>query len=414
MAVLWKPELDAEAARWREIAQSLGEAHFAPLAAEIDRDQRYPWENVEKLVESGISGLMIDPAYGGQGAALTTGVTVMEELTRCCASTGAIFAIHAMGAGSLAAAGSEAQREHYLAEVVAGRAISFALTERGAGSDPSAIESRGTRMADGWHLQGEKIFIGNGGASQHYIAFVRTDPDAGRRGISAIMTSLSDDGTEVTAYADRMGLRGSRTSNLKFDTVVPSERVLGEPGEGLKIAMATLNTGRVMIAAQGIGFALAAFEHAANEASVRTTFDTPIIDNQGISFRLADLATEISAARMLVWEAAQAGPDSPRTRALASMAKLMATEVAGRAVDAAVQIFGGDGYCKPNPVERLYRDQRISTIYEGTSEIQRMTLGRAIGEAARAGAYRPYEAVATAYGHPSFGEVADSAAEASR
>lgn len=414
MAVLWQPELDAEAAHWRGIAQSLGEAHFAPLAAEIDRDQRYPWENVEKLVESGISGLMIDPAYGGQGAALTAGVTVMEELTRCCASTGAIFAIHAMGAGSLAAAGDDAQREHYLAEVVAGRAISFALTERGAGSDPSAIQSRGTRTSDGWHLQGEKIFIGNGGASQHYITFVRTDPHAGPKGISAIMTSLSDTGTEVTAYADRMGLRGSRTSNLEFDTVVPPERILGEPGEGLRIAMATLNTGRVMIAAQGIGLALAAFEHAANESSVRTTFDTPIIDNQGISFRLADLAIEISAARMLVWEAAQAGPDSPRTRSLASMAKLMATEVAGRAVDAAVQIFGGDGYCKPNPVERLYRDQRISTIYEGTSEIQRMTLGRAIGEAARAGAYRPYESVTTAYGHPSFGEAVGSAEGESR
>lgn len=413
MTVLWQPELDAEASTWRDITQSLGRDHFAPLAAELDREQRYPWENVEKLVESGISGLMIDPAYGGQGAALTTGVTVMEELTRCCASTGAIFAIHAMGAGSMAGAGSAEQREHYLAEVVAGRAISFALTERGAGSDPSAIRSRGTRTADGWHLKGEKIFIGNGGASKHYIAFVRTDPDAGRRGISAIMTSLDDAGTEVTKYADRMGLRGSRTSNLEFDTVVPADRILGEPGEGLRIAMATLNTGRVMIAAQGIGFALAAFEHAANEASVRSTFGTPIIDNQGISFRLADLATEISAARMLVWEAAQAGPDSPRTRALASMAKLMATEVAGKAVDAAVQIFGGDGYCKPNPVERLYRDQRISTIYEGTSEIQRMTLGRSIGEAARAGAYRPYEPVATAYGHPSFGADVEADADVS-
>lgn len=403
MTVLWQPELDDEATRWLDTVRALGHDHFAPLAAELDREQRYPWENVEKLVDSGISGLMIDPSYGGQGAALTTGVTVMEELTRCCASTGAIFAIQAMGAGSLAAAGNDAQREHYLAEVVAGRAISFALTERGAGSDPTAIQAQGHRTADGWHLRGEKIFIGNGGASEHYIAFVRTDPDAGRRGISAIMTSLSDEGTEVTKYADRMGLRGSRTSNLELDTVVPQERILGRPGDGLRIAMATLNTGRVMIAAQGIGFALAAFEHAANEAAVRTTFGSPIINNQSISFRLADLATEISAARMLVWEAAQAGPDSTRTRALASMAKLMATEVAGKAVDTAVQVFGGDGYCKPNPVERLYRDQRISTIYEGTSEIQRLTLGRAIGDAALAGRYQPYETVSTAYGHPPFG-----------
>ena len=404
MNVLWEPELGQEESHWLDVVRTLNREHFAPLAAELDRDQRYPWENVEKLVDAGIPGLMIDREFGGHGAQLTTGVTVMTELTRACAATGAIFAIQAMGANSLAGAGSTEQKEYYLSEVVAGRAISFALTERGAGSDPSAIQATGTRVGDDWHLNGEKIFIGNGGASEHYIAFVRTDPSAGRRGISAIMTSLSDEGTEVTKYADRMGLRGSRTSNLMMDTLVPGDRLLGEPGDGLRIAMATLNTGRVMIAAQGIGFALAAYEYAANEAVRRSTFGQPIMDNQGISFPLADLATEISAARMLTWEAAQAGPDSPRTRALASMAKLKATEVAGKAVDVAVQVFGGDGYCKPNPVEQLYRDQRISTIYEGTSEIQRLSLGRMIAQAAESGAYQPYREVTTAYGHAPFGE----------
>ncbi|MGY1723498.1 acyl-CoA dehydrogenase family protein [Blastococcus sp. SYSU DS0533] len=403
MTVLWQPPLDEEAKRWVAVAEDLNREHFVPRAAEIDREQRYPWENVEQLVASGLSGLMIPREHGGQGASLATGVAVMAELTRGCASTGAIFAIYAMGAGSLAGAGSDEQKEYYLREIVDGRAVSFALTERGAGSDPSAIQASAVREGEGWHLSGEKIFIGNGGASKHYIAFVRTDPDAGSRGITAFMTSLDDEGSVVDKFADRMGLRGSRTSNLRLDTWVPAERQVGELGEGLRIALATLNSGRVMIAAQGIGLATAAFEHASTEAVRRRTFGRAIMENQGISFRLADVATKLSAARMLTWEAAHAGPDSPRTRAMASMAKLYATEVAHEAVDLAVQVFGGDGYCKPNPVERIYRDQRISEIYEGSSEIQRLSIARAIGQAARDGQLAPLEPVATAYGHEAFG-----------
>jgi len=402
MSILWEPVLDDEAAHWVKIARSLNEEHFAKLAAELDRDQRYPWENVEKLVASGISGLAIPKEYGGSGAKLTTRVSVMAELTRACASTGAIFAIHAMGAAPIALAGTEPQKETYFAEVLRGRAVSFALTERGAGSDPAAMAATGTRADGGWRLRGEKIFIGNGGASQHYVAFVRTDLEAGARGISAFLTSLDDHGTVVDAYADRMGLRGSRTSNLKLNTDVADDRLVGELGQGLRIALKTLNEGRIMIAAQGIGIATAAFEYASTESVHRKAFGNPIIDYQGISFKLADVATKLSAARMLTWEAAQSGADSPRTRALASMAKLYATEVAHEAVDVAVQVFGGDGYCKPNPVERLYRDQRISEIYEGSSEIQRLTLARAIGQAARGGDFAPLVPAATAYGHAPF------------
>lgn len=400
MTVLWELPLDDEAKHWVDIAHDLNVRYFVPLAAEIDRDQRYPWENVEQLVASGISTLMVPRELGGQGASLTTGVAVIAELTRGCASTAAIFAIHAMGAGSIISAGSQAQKEHYLGEVGQGRAVSFALTERGAGSDPASIRATGVREGDGWRLRGEKIYIGNGGASQHYIAFVRTDPDAGSRGISAFMTSLDDEGTVIDGYADRMGLRGSQTSNLKLDTYVDESRLVGELGDGLRIALSTLNTGRVMIAAQSLGLATAAFEHASTEAVHRSTFGRPIIENQGISFRLADIATRLSAARLLTWEAAQAGPDSPRTRSLASMAKLYATEVAHEAVDVAVQVFGGDGYCKPNPVERLYRDQRIFEIFEGSSEVQRLSIGRAIASAAGDGLYTPLERPTTAYGHP--------------
>jgi alkylation response protein AidB-like acyl-CoA dehydrogenase len=403
MTVLWEYPFDDEAKHWSSVAHDLNREHFVPLAAELDREQRYGWENVEKLVESGISGLLIPREYGGAGASLATGVAVMEELARGCASTSAIYGIFALGALPIVSHANNEQKEFYLNEIKSGRAVSFALTERGAGSDASAVKATGTREGDGWRLKGEKIFIGNGGGSQHYVAFVVTDPDAGRgRGISAILTSLDDEGTAVTRYADRMGLRGARTSNLVMDTHVPADRLVGELGGGLRIALSTLNTGRITIAAQSLGLAVAAFEHAATEASKRQTFGSPIIDNQSISFRLADLATRISAARMLTWEAAHAGSDSPRTRALASMAKLYASEVAGEAVNFAVQVFGGDGYCKPNPVERLYRDERILEIYEGSSEILRMTLGRAIKSAATDGLLAPLEPVATAYGHEPF------------
>jgi alkylation response protein AidB-like acyl-CoA dehydrogenase len=399
MSVLWELPLDDEAKYWVGVADQLNREYFVPRAAEIDREQRYPWENVEQLVASGLSGLMIPREYGGAGASLATGVAVMAELTRGCASTGAIFAIHAMGAGALSIAGSHEQRTLYFGEITAGHAVSFALTERGAGSDPAAITSTGMREGDSWRLRGEKIFIGNGGASEHYVAFVRTDPDAGRRGISAFITSLSDEGTLVDRWADRMGLRGSRTSNLKLDTLVSDDRLLGQLGHGLRIAMSTLNSGRIMIAAQAIGLATAAFEHASTEAVHRSTFGRPIIENQGISFRLADVATKLSAARALTWQAAHADVDSKPTRALASMSKLFASEVAHEAVDLAVQVYGGDGYCKPNPVERIYRDQRIAEIYEGSSEIQRLTLGRAIVDAVHQHAYEPLERATTAYGH---------------
>jgi alkylation response protein AidB-like acyl-CoA dehydrogenase len=402
MTVLWEMPLDEEAKHWVNVTEDLNRAFFVPRAAEVDREQRYPWENVEKLVDSGLSGLMIPREYGGQGASLATAAAVMAELSRGCASTGAIFAIHVMGGGCLLIASNEEQKNYYFDEIVHGRAVSFALTERGAGSDPASIAASAVREGQSWRLRGEKIFIGNGGASQHYVAFVRTDPAAGSRGVSAFMTSLSDDGTEVDRYADRMGLRGSQTSNLKLDTLVGEERLVGEYGDGLRIAMSTLNSGRVVIAAQGIGMATAAFEHASTEASRRRTFGRPIIENQAIGFRLADIATRLSAARMLTYEAATAGPDSPRTRALASMAKLYATEVAHDAVDLAVQVYGGDGYCKPNPVERLYRDQRITEIYEGTSEIQRLSLSRMIAGYASDGRFLPLEPAATAYGHEAF------------
>jgi len=378
MAVIWEPELSDEARRWRDLARSLAAERFGPLVEELDREQRYPWESVQVLVDSGLAGLFVSPDYGGQGARFDTVCAVIEELSRTCPSTGAIVTAYALGGTPLVLAGTAEQREKYLGGLAAGQAISFALTEQGAGSDAAGIRTTAERTPGGWRLRGEKIYIGNGGASQYYVVFALTDPDAGTRGISAFMVDKDADGVVIDRYEDKMGLRGTLTSNLRLDTEVAEDALVGAPNRGMGLAMRTLNAGRITVAAQSVGVALAAYDVASREAVRRRTFGTSIIDNQGISFPLADVATRITAARMLTVQAARAYVDGADVGILGAMAKLEASETAHLAANLAVQVFGGDGYCKPCPAERIYRDQRILEIYEGTSEIQRLVIGRAI------------------------------------
>jgi len=378
MAVIWEPELSDEARRWRDLARSLAAEHFGPLAAELDREQRYPWESVQVLVDSGLAGLFVSPDYGGQGARFDTVCAVIEELSRTCPSTGAIVTAYALGGTPLVLAGTAEQREKYLGGLAAGKAISFALTELGAGSDAAGIRTTAERTAGGWRLRGEKLYIGNGGASQYYVVFALTDPAAGTRGISAFMVDKDADGVRIDRYEDKMGLRGTLTSNLRLDTVVAEIALVGQLNRGMGLAMRTLNAGRITVAAQSVGVALAAYDVASREAVRRQTFGTSIIDNQGISFPLADVATRITAARMLTTQAALAYAAGADVGILGAMAKLEASETAHLAANLAVQVFGGEGYCKPCPAERIYRDQRILEIYEGTSEIQRLVIGRAI------------------------------------
>jgi alkylation response protein AidB-like acyl-CoA dehydrogenase len=383
MGVIWQPELAAESVRWRDIAARVTAEHFAPLAAEVDRDQRYPWENVRALVEHKLACLFIPKAYGGEGASLTTTAAVVEAIGTGCSSTAAILCVYQLGAFPVLLAGREDQKAFYLGEMARGVATSFALSERGAGSDAAAIEATATREGDGWRLRGEKYWIGNGGASRYYVVFAktelnRTDPAAGSRGITAFMVDKEASGVVIDELADKMGIRGTQTSNLKLDTLLPDSARVGEIGRALRLALETLNVGRVMVAAQSLGLALAAYREASRRAVARKTFGAPIVDNQGIAFKLADMATEISAARMMLYAAAGAYDAGRDIATLGAMAKLHASEVAHRAADAAVQIWGGLGYCKPSIVERLYRDQRILEIYEGTSEIQRLVIARAV------------------------------------
>ncbi len=393
-SVIWQPELTAEAETWRSTAEALTKAHFAPLAEDLDRDQRYPWENVAKLVENRIAGLFIPAAYGGVGASLTATVAAVETIGMGCSSTAAIVCACQLGAFPVLLAGREEQKSFYLGAMAKGTATSFALSERSTGSDAAAITATAVREGESWRIRGEKYWIGNGGAARYYVVFAKTDPNAGGRGISAFMVDKEAEGVEIDELSDKMGIRGTQTSNLKLDTVVPDGARIGEVNRALRLAFETLNVGRIMVAAQSLGLALACYREASQRAAARHAFGGPIIENQGIGYKLADMAVEISAARLMLYEAAAAYDAGRDVANLGAMAKLYSSEVAHRAADSAVQIWGGFGYCKPSVVERLYRDQRILEIYEGTSEIQRLVLARAIRKEAEAATAKSEEAPA--------------------
>jgi alkylation response protein AidB-like acyl-CoA dehydrogenase len=378
VTVIWSPKLDEAGAKWQALADRLGRERFGPLATELDAAQRYPWETIEALVEHGLTGLFLPRAWGGQGESLATTVAAVEAVGSHCSSTAAILCAYQLGAFPILLAGTDAQKDFYLREMTQGRATSFALSERCAGSDAAAIEATAVREGDGWRLRGEKYWIGNGGASRYYVVFAKTDPAAGGRGISAFMVDKEQRGVVIDELSDKMGIRGTQTSNLKLDLVVPDAARVGEPNRALRLALQTLNVGRIMVAAQSTGLALGAFREAARRSVERKTFGQPIGEYQAIGFRLADMATEISAARMMLYEAARAYDRDEDVSHLGAMAKLFASEVAHRVADGAVQIWGGLGYCKPTVVERLYRDQRVLEIYEGSSEIQRFSLSRSI------------------------------------
>lgn len=378
MTVIWQPRLSASAEHWKTLADSLGNERFAPLAEELDREQRYPWETIDTLVEHRFTGLFLPEKWGGAGASLEATVAAVETLGKHCASTAAIMCAYQLGAFPILLAGTDEQKDFYLREMTLGRATSFALSERIAGSDAAAIETTAEREGDGWRLRGEKYWIGNGGASRYYVVFAKTDPAAGGRGISAFMVDKEQPGVVIDELNDKMGIRGTQTSNLKIDSLVPDSARVGELNRALRLALQTLDVGRIMVAAQSMGLALAAYREASARAVQRRTFGQPIVDYQGIGFKLADTVTHISAARMVLYEAARMYDRGESVSNLGAMAKLMCSEVAHKAADVAVQIWGGLGYCKPTVAERLYRDQRILEIYEGSSEIQRVVLARAV------------------------------------
>ena len=375
-------ELSDEQKALRELAHEFAEKEIRPKAAEYDEHATHPAEILAKAHEVGLMNVNIPPGYGGPGLSLLEGVLVSEELSWGCAGIGTSIISTGLGAGPVLVAGTDEQKRKWLPPLIEEPILcSFGLTEPDAGSDVARMKSTAVRKGDEYVLNGSKTFITNAGYAQWTVVFAKTDPAADHRGISAFIVPMDTPGVTIEKHLDKMGQRATDTSAFALsDVVVPAENRLGGEGDGFKVAMLTLDTTRPATAIGGVGVARAAFEHACAYSKERVTFGQPIAMNQGVSFLIADMATSIEAARLLCWQAAwmlDAGYGRKATL-YSSMAKRVAADIAMEVTTDAVQIFGGYGYIKEYPVEKLMRDAKLYQIYEGTSQIQRLVIARDI------------------------------------
>jgi butyryl-CoA dehydrogenase len=365
----------------RDTARGLAANEISKVAAEIDREHRFPREIVTKLGDLGMLGVAVPERWGGAGMDNVSYALAVEEISRGCASTGVIMSVqNSLVCDPILHFGTDEQRQRWLPGLASGKKLGcFALSEPDAGSDAAAQKTTATASGAGWVLNGTKNFITNGPVSDVIVVFAMTDPAKGTRGISAFVVASDAPGVKFGTADDKMGIRGAPSSQIFFtECALPGDALLGAPGDGFKIAMRTLDGGRIGIGAQAVGIARAAFEDATHYALERKTFGQPISEHQAIQFKLADMCTEIDAARLLVWRAAVKKDAGLRHTTESSMAKLFASEVANRAAKEAVQVFGGYGYLTDFPVERHFRDAKITEIYEGTSEIQRLVIASAL------------------------------------
>ena len=376
--------LDDEQRMLRDMVREFADREMAPVIPAMERRGEYPAAIVRQLAGLGILGMTIPEEHGGTAFDSLSICLVMEEIARVCASTAVTLSVHNSAcAAPLARFGTPAQKKRYLPAMAAGDCIGgFALTEPGSGSDAAGLRTRADRRGDTYVLNGTKSWITNAHIGGVYLVMAVTDPSAGSRGISSFLVEPDMPGFSFGKDEDKMGLRCSVTGMINLtDCEVPAANLLGEEGMGLRVAFSTLDGGRIGIAAQALGIARGAFEEARRYAQTRSAFSQPIASFQAIRFMLADMAMEIDAARLLIWRAASL-KDARGTAAFgsfgseASMAKLYASEMANRVCYKAVQIHGGYGYSKEYNVERHYRDARVTTIYEGTSEIQRLIIAR--------------------------------------
>ncbi len=365
----------------RDTARGLATNEISKVAAQIDREHRFPREIVAKLGELGMLGVAVPERWGGAGMDNVSYALAVEEISRGCASTGVIMSVqNSLVCDPILHFGTDEQRQRWLPGLASGKKLGcFALSEPDAGSDAAAQKTTAIASGSGWVLNGTKNFITNGPVSDVIVVFAMTEPAKGTRGISAFVVASDAPGVKFGPADDKMGIRGAPSSQIFFtDCALPGDALLGAPGDGFKIAMRTLDGGRIGIGAQAVGIARAAFEDATHYALERKTFGQPIAEHQAIQFKLADMCTEIDAARLLVWRAAVKKDAGLRHTTESSMAKLFASEVANRAAKEAVQVFGGYGYLTDFPVERHFRDAKITEIYEGTSEIQRLVIASAL------------------------------------
>ena len=358
--------------------RSFAEEEIKPLAFLMDQNNEFPEEAVKKLGKLGWMGIPYPKEYGGAGLDALSYAIAVEELARVDGGTGVILSAHvSLGSWPIFAYGTEEQKKKYLVPLAKGEKIgAFGLTETNAGSDAGGTETTALDKGDYYLLNGGKIFITNAPKADTYVVFAVTTPDIGTRGISAFIVEKGWKGFEFGDHYDKMGIRSSSTAELIFNNVkVPKENLLGKEGEGFKIAMSTLDGGRIGIAAQALGIAQGAFEHALSYSKERVQFGKPICKNQAIAFMIADMATKLTAAKELVYLAAQMkDKNDPKASMYCSMAKYYASETCNEIAAKAVQIHGGYGFIKEYPVERKYRDCRVFTIYEGTSQVQQMVI----------------------------------------
>ena len=361
----------------RTLFREFAEKEVKPLAAEIDQTERFPTETVEKQKKYGFLGIPFPREVGGQGCDTLTYVLCIEELSKVCATTGVIVSAHtSLGTDPIKKFGTPEQQERYLKKLASGEYLgAFALTEPGAGTDASGQQTKAVLVGDHYVLNGSKIFITNGGQADTYIVFAMTDKSKGTKGISAFIVEKGFPGFSIGKKEDKLGIRASSTTELIFENcIVPKENLLGAEGKGFSIAMQTLDGGRIGIAAQALGIAAGALDEAKKYVNERKQFGRPISKFQNTQFVFADLATKVEAARMLVYKAAMAKDTQKRFSVEAAMAKLFAAETAMEVTTKVVQMFGGYGYTRDYPVERMMRDAKITEIYEGTSEVQRMVI----------------------------------------
>ena len=373
----------------RDLVRTLARERIAPRAAEIDESHEFPWDVVEVFRDHDVFGLSFDEEWGGTGTGTLLALVAIEEVSKVCATSGLILAVQELGSLGLKLAGSEEQKERYLPRLASGEWLcAYALTEAGSGSDSAAMRTTARRDGDEYVLNGSKRFITNAGVAGLYTVFAKTDPEAGHSGISAFLVESDAPGFEVLRLEPKMGISGSTTGELGFDDCrIPAENLLGEEGEGFKIAMRILDRSRPGVAAQALGIAQGATDYALEYAKSRETMGRPIGQHQLIQAKLADMETECEAARGLLYRfgrMADAGVDGPELTKASAMAKLKCGDVAMWVTTEAVQILGGYGYIKEYPVERFMRDAKITQIYEGTQEIQRLVIAREMLKESRA------------------------------
>ncbi len=365
----------------RAAVRDLAEDKIAPRAAEIDETGEFPKDVYEALVAAGCHAIHIPEEYGGEGGDQLASCIVAEEVARVCGSSSLIPAVNKLGTTPLLVAASEDLKHRYLSEVASGEAMfSYALSEREAGSDAAAMKTRAVRDGDGWVLNGQKSWITNAGISKYYTVMASTDPEKGAKGISAFVVHHDDPGFSLGTPERKLGIHGSPTREIFFEDVrIPADRIVGEEGTGFSTAMRTLDITRITIGAQALGMAQGALDAAVAYAKERRQFGKSIAEFQGLQFLLADMGMKIAAARALVYQAAaKCERNEPDLSFYGAAAKCFASDTAMEVTTNAVQVFGGAGYVRDHPVERMMRDAKITQIYEGTNQIQRLVMARSL------------------------------------